>query len=89
MKRQKAKVLPSFADKDNSSSEQDYITTPLIVTYDTSDVSIYTIQLGRASVNPTHQSAQTRHHMPVAAATTIPRLSFNFQRPHRTDFELN
>ena len=52
MKRQKAKVLPSFADKDNSSSEQDYITTPLIVTYDTSDVSIYTIQLGRASVNP-------------------------------------
>ena len=38
MKRQKAKVLPSFADKDNSSSEQDYITTPLIVTYDTSDV---------------------------------------------------
>ena len=36
-----------------------------------------------------HPSARTRHHMPAAAATTIPRLSFDSQRSHGPDFELN
>ena len=38
-----------------------------------------------------HPSARTRHHMSAAAATTTSsaRLSFDFQRPHRSDFELN
>ena len=36
-----------------------------------------------------HPHTTSRHHMPAIAATTIPQLSFNFQRPHRPDFDLN
>ena len=36
-----------------------------------------------------HPHTTSRHHMPAVAATTIPWLSFYFQRPHQPDFKLN
>ena len=35
-----------------------------------------------------HPPTSSRDHSPAAAATTIPWLSFGFQRPHRPDFKL-
>ena len=35
-----------------------------------------------------HPNTTSRHHMPAAAAMTIPQLSFDIQRPHLPDFEL-